>query len=238
MKIIQCVLSIAISISKPRNSQHPHNMSDSFVPIVPFESYQEYEDGLSELINTYRDMVDASTRENSGSLSKSYGDYSIEWVVKAKWLRNGKELFLVLTKGLGGEWCETMNTMVVHSLDVALRIFAEVSIKSGLLVRHEQLPRSSVLTLLKREISFAIASVNTLPNNMCLFEELNFKYVHLRCPGWEYEGVEGEHLPTVKVQAMKLAFAMVLHSRLGAASRGRFLGDDNVKMILSDETCF
>ena len=83
LKIIQCVLSIVISISKPRNSQHPHNMSDSFVPIVPFESYQEYEDGLSELINTYRDMVDASTRENSGSLSKSYGDYSIEWVVKA-----------------------------------------------------------------------------------------------------------------------------------------------------------
>ena len=213
-------------------------MPDSLIPIVPFESYQEYEESLHELISAYRDMVEVSVLENHDNLSKSYGDYSIQWGVKAMWLHKGKELFLVLTKGLGKEWCETMNIMVVHTLEAVLRVFSEVCIKSGLIVRHDQLPQSTVLSLFKREISFAIASVNTSPNNMCLFEELNFQYVHLRSPGWEYEGVEGEHLPTNKVQAMKFAFAMVLHSRLGAASGARVLGDDNVKLILFNETCF
>lgn len=214
------------------------DMSDALIPIVPFKTYQEYEESLEELINAYRDMMEDSVKDET-NISENHGDYGIRWTVKAQWLDKGQKLFLVFTKGLGKEWCETMNTMVVHTLDAVYRVFLEVCIQSGLINSDDRIPSTAVVSLIKREARFAIANTNVSPNNMCLFEELNFKYVHLRFPGWEFDYEhQGEHLPTAKVQAMKLAFAMALHPRLGAASMARVLSEDNVKMILSCQTCF
>ena len=203
------------------------------VPVVPFESFEEYDTKLCELIDAYGKMVEQTVRNEDEDVGSIFGDHHIlRWSVRARWLDAGLDLFLTLTKGLGKDWCQTINTMVVHNLETAYRIFAEFCEQSG----NPHVPIVPLARLLKREVGMAIANPRVSPNNMCLFEEANFQYVHLSPPGWMYDPeIQGDHLPAGKVLAMKLAFAMAMHARLGAASGARILCKDNVKMILSDE---
>lgn len=208
-------------------------MVDHLIPIVPFETYEAYETSVAELIHDYSAMVERTIMDGGDDVGVSIGNfYRVRWTVRARWLDGGLGLFLKMTGGLGKDWCHAMNTMVVHSLEIAFRIFAEFCDNDG----NARVPSIPLARLLKREVGIAIANRSVTPNNLCRFEELNFQFVHLSPPGWMFDPeIQGEHLPIGQVQAMKLAFAMAMHARLGAASGARVLWNDNVKMILSDE---
>ncbi len=44
---------------------------------------------------------------------------------------------------------------------------------------------------------------------------------------------EGEYVPIAQVQAVKLAFAMLSHPRLGCTATGKILGYDTIKLVLT-----
>jgi hypothetical protein len=89
--------------------------SDSCIPLVPFDSYDEYEENLSQLIKKYQEMVKKGANV-AQIASRSRIFQGLSYCVQGHWLEHGKSLFLKLTKGQGEGWCETMNTMVVHAL--------------------------------------------------------------------------------------------------------------------------
>ena len=98
--------------------------SDSCIPLVPFDSYDEFEDNLRQLIKKYQGMVKKGAHIAQIS-SRSRIFQGLSFRVREHWLEQGKSLFLELTKGRGEDWCETMNTMVVHALDTSVRVFVQ-----------------------------------------------------------------------------------------------------------------
>ena len=80
----------------------------------------------------------------------------------------------------------------------------------------------------------AIAEEGLDPNNMYEFEHTNFKYVMLSGDSDE-DDTYARELPVTQIQDMRLAFAMLTHARLGEAALGNILGNDTVKLILSDK---
>jgi hypothetical protein len=145
-------------------------------------------------------------------------------------------LYLKLTKGHGRDWCHTMNTMVAHALNTAWRV--------SMLTRQQMLcpmsgsnrDKALIAALLKEEAMLAIAEEGCDPNNMYEFEHTNFKYIWLSGDSKEDEAYARE-LPVTQIQDMRFAFAMLTHARLGEAALGNILGNDTIKLILSDK-CF
>jgi hypothetical protein len=198
-----------------------------FVPVVPFASYQEYEDMLDSLIREYQAMV-----VHDSERTARWGDMmnGVEWIVRSRWLEQGELLFLKLTKGQGKEWCDSMNQMVVHALHTAVRVLVQTR-------KQMNRPLSPALSsnlwdklvvsaLLKRETEYAIADRRESPNNMYDLECQNFRFILNNEDG-------GDYLPVGQVQDMNLAFAMLSHPRLGCAATGRILGYDTIKLVLA-----
>ena len=201
-----------------------------FVPVVPFASYSEYEDMQDSLIREYQAMVVRDAERTTLWCDMMGG--GVEWIVRSGWLYQGEDLFLKFTKGQGKEWCNTMNTMVVHALHTAVRVLVQTR---SLMFRPLRQPltanlwdKITVTDLLKRETINAIADRRESPNNMYDFEFQNFRFVFD-----DNNESGGEFLPVGQVQAMNLAFAMLAHPRLGRAAAGRILGYDTIKLVLA-----
>ena len=198
-----------------------------FVPVVPFASYSEYEDMLASLIQEYQAMV-----VHDSERTALWGDMmnGVEWIVRSRWLEQGELLFLKLTKGQGKEWCDTVNTMVVHALHTAVRVLVQTRRQMNRPLSPS--PSSNlwdklvVSALLKRETEYAIADRRESPNNMYEFEDRNFRLIY-------DDNDECCYLTVAQVQAMNLAFAMLDHPRLGCAAAGRILGYDTIKLVLA-----
>jgi hypothetical protein len=153
----------------------------------------------------------------------------VEWIVRSRWLEQGEELFLKFTKGLGKEWCTTMNTMVVHALHTAVRVL----VQTRRLMNRPLSPSLSsnlwdkiiVTDLLKRETEHAISDGDD-SDNMHDFRRQNLRFIL-------DDNDSGDFLTVGQVQAMNLAFAMLGHPRLGCAAAGRVLGYDTIKLVLA-----
>ena len=139
---------------------------NGFVPVVPYASYSEYEEMLESLIVAYEAMVvdafsgrDACWSRYSEAISRDIEEY---------WWKHGRELFLKFTKGMGDDWCDTMNTMVVHVLGTAIRVLIQTLKMKGMKMDDYYEDREHIRGLLKRETRLAIF------DNMGLFKEYNF----------------------------------------------------------------
>ena len=197
-----------------------------FVPVVPFASYSEYEDMLASLIREYQAMVVSDAERTT-----RWGDMmdGVECIVRSRWEEQGEELFLKFTKGLGKEWCTTMNTMVVHALHTAVRVL----VQTRRLMNRPLSPSLSsnlwdkiiVTDLLKRETEHAISDGDD-SDNMHDFRRQNLRFIL-------DDNDSGDFLTVGQVQAMNLAFAMLGHPRLGCAAAGRVLGYDTIKLVLA-----
>lgn len=204
--------------------------ANGFVPVVPYASYSEYEEMLESLIVAYERMVvDAVTPRRVAGWC-GYHD-GISQGVAGHWIQHGHDLFLKFTKGMGYDWCDAMNTMVIHALGTAVRVLIQALRMSGMEMDGDDDDQENIRRLLKRETRLAIADRNRSPNNMDTFEERNFHHV------WRYddEGLpeDYDNIPIAQWQAMQLGFCMINHERLGCGSgAGKGLGCDVIKLIL------
>ena len=196
-----------------------------FPPVVPFASFSEYEEMLDCLIREYQGMVVQASERTT----QWYHIYEgVEWIVRFGWLEHGELLFLRFTKGLGKEWCRTMNRMVVHSLHTAVRVLVQTRKQVNKPLSRTAQDNLIVAALLKQETALAIADRCSSDNNMYEFECQNFRFIR---DDNNEDG--GDFLTVGQVQAMTLAFAMLSHPRLGCAAAGKTLGYDIIKLVLS-----
>ena len=146
---------------------------------------------------------------------------------KQHWKEHGHVLFMQFTKGLGSDWCETVNTMVIHALNAAVRATITTRQLMGEPMDGGRNDQALLRELLKKETRFAIADRDCHPYNMDLFEQRNFQNV------WKHDDkYDLDCLPIGKLQALQLAFCMLGHGRLGGGGAGRDLSGDVIKLIL------
>jgi hypothetical protein len=214
-------------------TKQAHNYSNKmeFIPLVPYNSYEEWKEMLKILIVSYQAMVEEGV---SRCKIRNWCCYyeGISDGAKQFWELHGRDLFLEFTKGYGKDWCITMNKMIIHSLDTAVRVFIQTVDMLGYRMSGSLDDKMEISSLLYKEVEKAIANPNEDPNNMTLFMERNFQDV------WaSNEMMEVVWLPIAKVQEMKLAFAMLGHPRLGRSAVCGALSCDVIKLILSETFC-
>jgi hypothetical protein len=205
------------------------SVQNGFVPVVPFSSYSEYEEMLEHLITEYESMaVDAVTPGGVAGWCGCWGGISPS--CEGHWQEHGHELFMKFSKGMGSDWCDTMNTMVVHTLGTAVRVMIQTRRMSAMEMDGDLEDQEQIRALLKRETRRAIADQYQAPNNIYLFEERNFQKI------WRYDDKENpedyDEIPIAQWQAMQLSFCMINHDSLGRGGAGRVLSCDTIKLIL------
>jgi hypothetical protein len=197
----------------------------AFVPEVPFASYEEYEEMLERLISSYECMVLHSF--NTCNVARWCQYEGLSAGCKGHWEEHGHELFLQFTKGLGYDWCSTVNTMVVHVLNTAFRAMITTRKQMGQPMDGGLDDQALIRELLKNETRNAIADRECYPYTMELFEQRNFQNV------WRHDDwYSFDCLPIGQLQALQLAFCMLSHGRLGSGGVGRDLSSDVIKLIL------
>jgi len=203
---------------------------DCFIPLVPYESKEEYTTLLYELKNEYNQMVQIGI--NKACLRGwCLFHHGLSWGVKSHWMEHGTKLFLKLTKGNGIQWCETVNTLVVHSLDTAVRVGIEIFEWHDNSMTGTEEDKKILSKLLEREVSCAIADDNVSPNNMDSFYDENFKcYTMWSCKNDN----EVYYYPIQKFKDIQLAFVMGQHGRLGKDSSVSMLSKEMITLIFSD----
>ena len=185
---------------------------------------------LESLIVAYEAMVLGAVTPRRVAGWCGYHD-GISQGVEGHWIQHGHDLFLKFTKGMGYDWCDAMNTMVIHALGTAVRVLIQALRMSGMEMDGDDDDQENIRRLLKRETRLAIADRNRSPNNMDTFEDRNFHHA------WRYddEGLpeDYDNIPIAQWQAMQLGFCMINHERLGCGSgAGKGLGCDVIKLIL------
>jgi len=210
-----------------------NNSRCSFIPLVPFTSYEEYNALLSSVIVEYYQamVLNDVVRCNLTDWCRYHEGLSSE--VKCHWLEHGVQLFMKLTKGIGEGWCMTMNTMVVHALDTSVRVLVKTHKQMYSPMFGDDTDRQDVARLLENETALAICDERCSLNNMSEFRCRNFMSVW----NYDYEGdpLDVHYVSIAQAQEMQLAFAMISHSRLAeAASTVKFGNSDVIKLILAN----
>lgn len=200
-----------------------------FLPIVPYESYVEYKWLLGRLVDEYCAMV------REGLHGACIGTWwrllpGLSFGIWDSWSVHGVDCFLRLTKGRGREWCETMNRLVMHALDTAVRVMVRSHLRLGCRIGATEVDQAFVLDTMLDETRRAISVHEMSSNNMASFADANFRIMVPPDFDWDNACLDPWRVPVGKVWDMKLAFLMG-----GGEATG--LGDDLVRLILSDK-CF
>jgi hypothetical protein len=208
------------------------------VPLVPYESFTEYRALLQLVLGEYSMMVRRGLEIGNMQLW-SVARYGLSRGVKRHWQRHGKDIFLKLTKGIGSEWCESVNSFLVTSLDTAARVFVFCRVPfpvTGFGNFSESV--DDVFDILCRELCLFLHNWDINPNGRYSFYVANFKYYRSLSESLNAHGngesepsddsSDDHYMPVGKFQDIMAAFAMGGHARLGA-------GDGCVIGILSDE---
>lgn len=147
---------------------------DGFIPLVPYDSLSEYNFLLDELMRKYQAVVQECVTDRCCVVSWSSSQGGMSVGVRERLLSEGLALFLRLTKGCGIEWCRMMNTMVVHSLGVAVRVHVWAHSRLGCRLSNRGEDVAFLRYLLSYHLECAIAEPNMTFNNMYEFENRNF----------------------------------------------------------------
>jgi len=199
------------------------------VPFVPYESFTEYKSLLKGVVDEYTIMI----REviESGDLRLwSVSRYGLTYEMKQHWNRHGVGMLLRFTKGVGKEWCESVNSFLVNTLDTAARVFVFCSVPFPVVdMGNFRDTIQDVFEILERELCLFMHSWVIHPMGTYSFYLANFVY---------YQSLSGEsngsvdddcrYMPIGKFQHIMAAFAMGVHPRLGSR-------EDCVVSLLSDE---
>ena len=206
---------------------------NGFVPVVPYSSYDEFEEMLHCLIVAYEEMVVDAVTPRRAVVWCGYFE-GVSHGAEVHWLEHGLVLFLKFTKGLGYDWCDMMNTLVVHALCTAVRVLIETYRTIGVRSMDGSYEDQELIRgLLRRETRRAIVDRwRPSANNMYLFRRSNFhKIWHCECGEDELFGFD--EIPVAQWQDMQLAFCMINHEQLGCCAAGKGLGCDMIRVILA-----
>jgi hypothetical protein len=186
------------------------------IPLVPFESYQEYETCLEFLSQRYADMVvkvlvDIIHHNTSIDGNATLRPWSIKCFgfprnVRSHWIHEGEILLLEFTKGLGDEWCNVVSVHVSQTLNTAIKTFVKHSPAFQTITpfgTHIEEYKSDIFRFLHEEVTDYIKEGALNPfDRTYTFERVNFTYYNESC--WM--------MPIGQFQAIMLAFAMGTHN--------------------------
>jgi len=202
---------------------------DCLVPIVPYESIEEYEDLLSEFQRDYKEMVKGII--HSSHLGEWCYIQGLDYDAEEHLMEHGIELFLKLTKGKGVHWCKKMNNMVCCALKTTIRVYVEIRESVGYQMTREFDENKLILSsLLEKEVSHVIQDDWICTENIGCLRFENFKSITV----FSDENYKKYYYPIQKFQDMQLAFIMGLHERLGKDSSVNMLHNEMVPFIFSD----
>ena len=220
------------------------------IPLVPYESYHEYQILSEECIHNYCNMVEevlTKLKKNSTLRPKSVSFYGFLWGVKSLWIDEGKMVFLKLTKGMGEEWCETVSVYFADVLDTATRVFIKHDIRFESISFETEFEefQDEIFDFLRNEIAFHIQNRDNLnPFDIKYsFERVNFTFYsaiysyHPTENNGGFKNCDKNYgmMPIGKFQDIVCAFAMGTHVRLGINSQLRILDNDILQTIFCYE---
>ena len=204
------------------------------LPLVPYESYSEYKTLLDRAIEEYSKMINHSMGESVGDSTMrpwSVAHCGLPGNVTFPWIADGRDIFLKLTKGEGFEWCELMNSLLVHTLDTAARMFVYSRvIEFG--IHHESEFEEGIKViseLLDSEVKRFMHGMEINPMGSLSLRSLNFIFYRNFYISDDIDGI----IPTGKFQDIMAAFAMGRHPRLGEDGCIGMLDDDLIKFIFN-----
>ena len=197
-------------------------------PLVLYTSFSEYRCRVNELLTNYTQLIrhtlDLYTHDPTLNpwLMEHTG---LPLCISRRWLQEGKQLMLRLTKGADAQWCYTTNACLVNRLKsaamaymCALQVFQDARFATV---------KPSITRRLRKELRFFVIQRNLNTLNAYPLQHKNFKYCGV---GGETLADEQERLaadtlyvPTAQFQTMVVAFAMGTHARLGG-ERGCCVG--------------
>ena len=205
------------------------------IPAVPYESHAEYLKLKGEMIKDYdnliKEAIDAETkRETQDERLLRLAYIGLPWEVKHHLQSKGKDVFLKLTKGTGGEWCNLVNTFLVTILDTATRALVFKSIQYPAAGYEEAV--SQLQSYLKKESFLFINDRNMNPMGYFSFFHTNFR--EYKAPFTEFDDEDSDQMiPMARFQDIMAAFAMGTHARLGAVSWVNLLESDLVRLVFA-----
>lgn len=209
------------------------------LPLVPYESYSEYEALTDGLVTEYTTMVKQNLENHASdsTLRPLYmAHYGLSWNVTRHWMRNGSGIFLKLTKGLGREWCDLMNVYLIDLLNTAARIFVRARfIDFGVHMAESEFDGGigMICDLLDNEIRRFIHHKEINPMMCYSLRRLNFILYYSDSSDHDLNDLNQLFMPIWKFQDIMAAFAMGRHARLGRNCVIGMLDDELIRLIFA-----
>ncbi len=211
----------------------------NLIPVVPYASYAEYKALKKTAVEEYKRLIRDCMEIDSGWLNEDghhtaiphLSNMGVSWGVKHILGTDGKEVFLRMTKGMGGEWCELVNSFLVTILDTALRTYVYY---------QTQFPASGfdeavreICRYLQEEAGFFIENRNLNPMAYHSFHFANFKFYRSRDESLDLTKTDSDQyeMPMAQFQNIMAAFSMGTHDRLGAGSCVRMLDAELLRLV-------
>ena len=204
------------------------NACDERAPVVPFESRAECEEMIEHLIQSYQCVVRALVTPRS-VLCCCARHEGLGLSTQSRLQEEGACLFLKLTKGHGSDWCSDMSRVVTRVVTSTVQTMVRTcSLMDRPWCPVEEKDCSILRSLLREETRRVLCDENSRSDLMHGFIARNFQLV----PGLD-EDDYWELTPVSLVRAKQVAFAMLLHPRLGADTHGKILYAETVQLILA-----
>jgi hypothetical protein len=232
-----------MSFEVPNNSpfwQKPGRYWE-LIPLVPYTSYKEYEDLRVQVMQDYTTLIREGMAmeyiefNNSQNHMLHLGYIGLMWEVKHLWVSKGKDIFLKLTKGVGTEWCELVNSFLVHQLDTALR--THMYCKLQFPVDGFDTAMQETCDYLLKEANAFIKNRNLNPMGYYSFHFVNFKHYRSSNDQVNYGETDlGQfEMPMALFQQIMTAFTMGSHARLGERSCVQMLDAELMRLVFKFE---
>jgi hypothetical protein len=211
----------------------------SLIPVVPYYSHAEYKELKKTAVKEYKLLIRDFMGRESGWLNKDensevtlhLASIGVSWEVKHKLGIDGTEIFLRLTKGMGVEWCELVNSFLVTTLDTALRAY--VFCQTQFPVYGFDGAVQEICSYLQDEAEFFIENRNLNPMGYHSFHYTNFKFYRSQDESQDLSVTDSDQyeMPMAQFQNIMAAFSMGTHARLGDGSCVRMLDTKLLRLV-------
>jgi hypothetical protein len=226
---------------------YPHYGNEEWkrLPLVPYDSYTEYRTLRSAISQEYAAMVQKvlygilyGAVSDSPSGISMHKEMMKPWhlmcngfrdYITDAWIKEGKDVFLVFTKGVDEAWCHAMSVYFALRLNTAVKVFVSHH-RSFQLQSLSELSfdffRQEIFDFMCREIEGYVLEGDFNPyDRVYTFEQVNFTHLCESNPkplsilteesDSIFKILEDHYriIPTGRFQDMMFAFAMGTHTR-------------------------
>jgi hypothetical protein len=175
---------------------------------------------MDELITDYTRLIKSAldVYTHDATLDPGLIDrFGLPMRIIRRWLQEGKQLLLRLTKGVDARWCDTTNACLVNRLESAA--IAYMCAHRAFIDTQFATIKPAITRRLRREMRFFVIDRNLSALNTYLLFHKNFKCCSIvgETLADEQERLAADtlYIPTAQFQTMIVAFAMGAHARLG-----------------------